>query len=194
MQSRNGSTSPTRWRGHEAGRADAVRSVDGCPTRRPRHPARAVVDAGCESAPGRRRPTLVDTIGSSTTPRSVPYDELVRRVHDGPPWWSPLAVPAVADRVNLLEYVVHHEDVRRAGPEPSPPRDIRADRRMAIWSQLRLAARLTLRQAPVGVVLVDPDGDRGRCPKAGGRSERRRERRSGGTHAGGLRAAAGRHR
>ena len=90
---------------------------------------------------------------------TVPYDELVRRVHDGPPWWSPLAVPAVADRVNLLEYVVHHEDARRAGPEPSPPRDIGADRRMAIWSQLRLAARLTLRQAPVGVVLVDPHGE-----------------------------------
>jgi hypothetical protein len=30
---------------------------------------------------------------------------------------------------------------------------------MAIWSQLRLAARLTLRQAPVGVVLVDPHGE-----------------------------------
>jgi uncharacterized protein (TIGR03085 family) len=90
---------------------------------------------------------------------TVPYDELVRRVHNGPPWWSPLAVPAVADRVNLLEYVVHHEDARRAGPEPSAPRDIGADRRMAIWSQLRLAARLTLRQAPVGVVLVDPHGE-----------------------------------
>ena len=90
---------------------------------------------------------------------SVPYDELVRRVHDGPPRWSPLAVPAVIERVNLLEYVVHHEDVRRAGPHPLPPRDIPADRRAAIWSELRLTARLTLRQAPVGVVLVDPNGD-----------------------------------
>src|SRR6476469_10007463 len=33
----------------------------------------------------------------------------------------------------------------------------------------------------------------GSCPKASGRSERRRERRSGGTHLGGVRAAAGRH-
>src|SRR4249920_3401059 len=89
----------------------------------------------------------------------VPYDELVRRVHDGPPRWSPLAVPAVAERVNLLEYVVHHEDVRRAGPRPAPPRNIPADRRAAIWAQLRLAARLTMRQAPVGVVLVEADGD-----------------------------------
>ena len=99
----------------------------------------------------------------------VPYDELVRRVHDGPPRWSPLAVPAVTDRVNLLEYVAHHEDVRRAGPQPLPPRDIPADRRAAIWSQLRFAARLTLRQAPVGVVLVDPGGDRvvGRRPVDG---------------------------
>src|SRR5215472_2895446 len=88
----------------------------------------------------------------------VSYDELVRRVHDGPPRWSPLAVPAVAERINLLEYVVHHEDVRRAGPQPMPPRDISADRRVAIWSQLRSAARLTLRQAPVGVVLAGPDG------------------------------------
>jgi uncharacterized protein (TIGR03085 family) len=90
----------------------------------------------------------------------VPYEELVRRVHDGPPRWSPLALPAVTDRVNLLEYVVHHEDVRRPGPQPLPPRDIPADRRAAIWSQLRFAARLTLRRAPVGVVLVEPDGDR----------------------------------
>ena len=90
----------------------------------------------------------------------VPYNELVRRVHDGPPRWSPLAVPAVIERVNLLEYVVHHEDVRRAGPQPLPARDVPADRRAAIWSQLRSAARLTLRQAPVGVVLIDPNGDR----------------------------------
>jgi uncharacterized protein (TIGR03085 family) len=89
----------------------------------------------------------------------IPYDELVRRVHDGPPQWSPLALPPVGERVNLLEYLVHHEDVRRAGPHPASPRDIPVDRRAAIWAQLRLAARLTLRQAPVGVVLIEPGGD-----------------------------------
>jgi uncharacterized protein (TIGR03085 family) len=78
-------------------------------------------------------------------------------------------VPAVIDRINLLEYVTHHEYVRRAGPQPLPPRDIPADRRATIWSHLRFAARLTLRQAPVGVVLVDPGGDRvvGRRPVDG---------------------------
>jgi uncharacterized protein (TIGR03085 family) len=89
----------------------------------------------------------------------VPYEELVRRVHDGPPRWSLFAVPPVRERVNLLEYVVHHEDVRRAGAQPRPPRDLPADRQAAIWSQLRVAAHLTLRQAPVGVVLVGPDDD-----------------------------------
>ena len=89
----------------------------------------------------------------------VPYDELVRQVHDGPPHWSPLALAPVGERLNLLEYVVHHEDVRRAGPNPAGPREVPADRRAAIWAQLRLAARLTLRQATVGVVLVEPGGD-----------------------------------
>jgi uncharacterized protein (TIGR03085 family) len=88
------------------------------------------------------------------------YPRLVELVHDGAPRWSVFAWPPVRERANLLEYVVHHEDVRRAGPTPFPPREIPSDRAAAIWAQLRVAARLTLRQAPVGVVLVGPDGDR----------------------------------
>lgn len=86
-----------------------------------------------------------------------PYEELVKQVHDGPPAWSLYRLPPVRERFDLLEYVVHHEDVRRATDEPPPPRDIPADRRAAIWAQVRFAARFLLRQAPVGVVLVGPD-------------------------------------
>jgi uncharacterized protein (TIGR03085 family) len=86
-----------------------------------------------------------------------PYDELVQQVHDGPPPWSLYRLPPIRERLDLLEYVVHHEDVRRATDEPPAPRDIPADRVAAIWVQVRFAARFLLRQAPVGVVLVGPD-------------------------------------
>ena len=45
---------------------------------------------------------------------------LVERLRGGPPRWSPVALPPVDAAVNTLEYLVHHEDVRRAQPTWSP--------------------------------------------------------------------------
>src|SRR5512142_1942830 len=45
-----------------------------------------------------------------------PYSECVALVRKGAPGWSPMGMPGVRDVVNLTEYVVHHEDVRRAQP------------------------------------------------------------------------------
>ncbi len=70
----------------------------------------------------------------------------------GPPRWSPFALPLVREAVNLLEYVVHHEDVRRA-VDGWVPRVLPVSRQDASWSRLRLASRLTLRQLPVPVRL-----------------------------------------
>ncbi len=84
------------------------------------------------------------------------YREMVAAFADGPPPWSPFAFPPAREAVNLLEYVIHHEDVRRAA-DGWVPRVLPAQRQAAVWSRLRLGARLTLRSVPVPVRLVSPD-------------------------------------
>ena len=43
-----------------------------------------------------------------------PYPELVRKVRTGPPTLSLFSLPGADGLANLVEYVVHHEDLRRA--------------------------------------------------------------------------------
>jgi uncharacterized protein (TIGR03085 family) len=86
-----------------------------------------------------------------------PWLELVELVRSGPSGLSPYAIPAVDERVNSVEYFVHHEDVRRAqeGWRPRPPEQRRDQ---ALWRTIRLAGRLVYRRSPVGVLLRWPDG------------------------------------
>lgn len=86
----------------------------------------------------------------------TPYPEIVAAVAAGAPLWSPFALPPVREAINLLEYVVHHEDVRRA-VDGWVPRVLPVPRQDAVWSRLRLASRLTLRMVPVPVRLEWPD-------------------------------------
>lgn len=83
------------------------------------------------------------------------YARLVDRFVAGPPRWSPMSW--AAEKINFVEYVVHHEDVRRGGPEPAEPRDLPAAEQDAVWQQLGLFA-LSLKRSPVGVRLVTPTG------------------------------------
>lgn len=69
-------------------------------------------------------------------------------------------VRALKDRANLLEHVVHHEDLRRAGGSPAPARTLPSAMQAAIFAQLGTFARLGLRRSPTGVVLVDTVGGR----------------------------------
>ncbi|MGH3838750.1 MAG: TIGR03085 family metal-binding protein [Pseudonocardiaceae bacterium] len=97
-----------------------------------------------------------------------PWPELVDLVRIGPPWWSPYSLPGLGDKINTMEFFVHHEDVRRAatGWEPRP-----ADPRRAgmLWGLLRRGARVLYRNSPVGVVLRTPDGSE-RTARRGERS------------------------
>jgi uncharacterized protein (TIGR03085 family) len=88
----------------------------------------------------------------------TPFPRLVDMIRTGPPRLSLFAAPGMDERANLVEYFVHHEDIRRAQPDWQP-RDIDADLANELWGRLRLA-RLLLRRAPVGVELVraDPTG------------------------------------
>jgi uncharacterized protein (TIGR03085 family) len=81
-----------------------------------------------------------------------PYDEIVAAVRSGAPKWSPLGLPGAKDVANLLEYVIHHEDVRRAQPGWGP-RAVPASLADPVWKAIRFSARATLRKAPDGVVL-----------------------------------------
>lgn len=84
------------------------------------------------------------------------YDAVVERVRNGPPL-GPMALPGLRTLVNLNEYVVHHEDVRRA--DGRPPRSDRPDLQDAVWGLLRHQARLMLRKVRGATVRVArPDG------------------------------------
>ena len=63
---------------------------------------------------------------------SQSYPELVRAVRTGPPTLSVFSIPGIDGVGNLVEYVVHHEDVRRAEPELGAPRAARRSRRRAL--------------------------------------------------------------
>jgi uncharacterized protein (TIGR03085 family) len=83
----------------------------------------------------------------------MPYKRLVQTVRDGPPRLSPMRM--AEEQVNLVEFFVHNEDVRRAraGWEP---RAISQDLADALWHRLRMA-RFVLRKVPVGVEFARDD-------------------------------------
>jgi uncharacterized protein (TIGR03085 family) len=85
----------------------------------------------------------------------VPFPDLVRIIRSGPPRLSVMALPGMDERVNAVEFFVHHEDVRRAA-DGWEPRALRSGESDMLWGRLRLA-RFMLRKAPVGVELARDD-------------------------------------
>ena len=85
-------------------------------------------------------------------------ESLVATLRDGPPAF-PWRVPGLRTPLNLFEWFVHHEDVRRAdGPRQAmSPRPGDAGLDAALWAQLRRAASfMLLRVRDVGIELVAP--------------------------------------
>ncbi len=85
----------------------------------------------------------------------TPYARLVQTFRAGPPQFSLFALPGADERANVVEYFVHHEDVRRAQPGWAP-RKIDPGLTEVLWLRLRMA-RFVLRKAPVGVELARDD-------------------------------------
>ena len=85
----------------------------------------------------------------------IPFPELVRIIRSGPPHLSVMALPGMDERVNAVEFFVHHEDVRRAA-EGWEPRALGSGESDMLWGRLRMA-RFMLRKAPVGVELARDD-------------------------------------
>lgn len=85
------------------------------------------------------------------------FTDLVEAVRSGPPWWSWMRLPRVDSVVNLVEFTVHHEDVRRGRPGWSE-RELDPERAELLWGRLQRLAGLAYRRVPVGVVLDRTDG------------------------------------
>lgn len=68
------------------------------------------------------------------------YDDVVARVAAGPP----LLLRPVDEAMNLFEFFVHHEDVRRANGEG--PRELPDELEALMWERLRRSLRLSLRR------------------------------------------------
>lgn len=84
-------------------------------------------------------------------------DEVVAKIRSGPPL-IPWGLPVLRTLVNLNEYVVHHEDVRRANGLGR--RTDRPDLEDAMWKMLKSSARMATRALKgTGLVLARPDGE-----------------------------------
>ncbi len=110
--------------------------------------------AGLGIVIGGRFEPLLDRLMAKAEKRG--YDRLVEQVRNGPPF-GPFAVPGLRRLLNLNEYVVHHEDVRRANG--LGPRTDRPDLQDDLWRLLGKGARLMLRKVKgTSVRLRRPDG------------------------------------
>ena len=84
----------------------------------------------------------------------VPFEHLVTRIRSGPPW----PIRLVDGPVNLVEYFVHLEDVRRA-VDGWAPRSGLDDLQDALWPFQKSGTKLrTRRVQDVGLSIARPGG------------------------------------
>jgi uncharacterized protein (TIGR03085 family) len=83
------------------------------------------------------------------------FPDLVETIRSGPPKLSVMGLPGMDERLNTVEYFVHHEDIRRA-VEDWTPRKLTDGESDDLWRRLKVA-RTLLRKAPVGVELARDD-------------------------------------
>jgi uncharacterized protein (TIGR03085 family) len=84
-----------------------------------------------------------------------PYPELVKMAREAP-WWNAMAaVPPLDETTNLIEFFVHHEDVRRGRPGWQP-RDLEPELAAELWKRVPALVKLRLRRGPARVVVTAP--------------------------------------
>ena len=93
------------------------------------------------------------------------YQTLIEQVRR-PPITSMAGIGPLDRLTNTAEFFIHHEDVRRAGPDWSP-RELPAEQADALYGQLRATARLRLRRFPARVTIACP----GREPVTAGNGD-----------------------
>ncbi len=87
------------------------------------------------------------------------YEELLAAFRAGPGRLSPMRIRSLETSVQLLEYFVHTEDVRRA-VDRWAPRALDPEYADTLWHELVKRATLLYRGMDVGIVLVRPNGPR----------------------------------
>lgn len=96
------------------------------------------------------------------------YTELVRTLRRGPSVLSVFAIPKAGDKINTLEYFIHHEDVRR-GEGSWEPRELPTWVEDALWGQVVTTAKLSMLRNPRALTLRRTDtGDETRVSKGSG--------------------------
>jgi uncharacterized protein (TIGR03085 family) len=93
------------------------------------------------------------------------YPRLVEEVRRGPRW-GPLRIARVDEAVNLVEFFVHHEDLRRTGTGWTV-RDLPPGYTAALWGRVGTLARLNPTKEAGTVVLVAPGFGRVRRGREG---------------------------
>ena len=89
------------------------------------------------------------------------FTSLVERIRNGPPLWSPMALPPVDRMLNSLEYFVHHEDIRRAQPGWKPRELTDRDQRI-LFKAASVAGKGLTKPAKIPVEIRWTDRERPR--------------------------------
>ena len=84
----------------------------------------------------------------------APFPDMVKKLYD--PGLTPYRLPGVERLTNLLEYFVHHEDLRRAQPGWEP-RELPAADEDELWKLLPGSAKLATRKVGVPIVVRRSD-------------------------------------
>ena len=107
-----------------------------------------------DTAPGILIPAFANYSKNVQAKYSIkPFDYLLKLLEEGPPKFNPITQDLVAIYANTLEFVVHHEDVRRASPNWTP-REFSAEDTTALWKIFQKSAPLMWRRASVPVTLM----------------------------------------
>lgn len=85
---------------------------------------------------------------------SVPFAQLLGLVA-APPKWTPGALPGVESAMNTTEFLVHHEDIRRAAIEWIPRRLSQAEN-ATVWAQTKVALLPFAAKAKSPVAIAAP--------------------------------------
>lgn len=90
------------------------------------------------------------------------YRGVVDELRGGAHGITPFRFRAVDQLANSSELFIHHEDVRRAGDRPEPPRRLEPGDQDRLWSAARMMGRMMMRRSPVGVAIERPGGEAAR--------------------------------
>lgn len=111
-------------------------------------PLKRLLDDAARPEPGTEK-RLGQYVSAARSPAG--YAALVQRFAAGTGAANPMTW--LGDSVQLVEYVIHHEDVRR-GTGGNTPRVLPEGQLDALWAKLPLMARMAYLRSPVGVTIA----------------------------------------